>query len=95
MNNFSKVIKQAGLLFLVSIVVNALYSPPEISSALDIVNWLISFGVSQLLFQIFAYITCLFLVIKKAKGENAIWINYIVWIFIANFGFVSELVGYV
>lgn len=40
-----------------------------------------------------AYATCWALVLRKNKGVNAVWINYIVWILLLNTGSIARLLG--
>ena len=44
-----------------------------------------------LIFEVLAYITCWALVLRKGKGERAVWINYILWIVFANLGTIANL----
>ncbi len=57
----------------------------------DFIGFCISMFSFNLISQVFAYLTCLFCVIKRNKGQNGVWINYIVWILILNIGVVANL----
>lgn len=42
--------------------------------------------VYQAIVQFFALMSCHFLVFRRGKEQNHVWINYIVWMFIMNAG---------
>lgn len=42
--------------------------------------------------QAFAYLTCLYCVLKRNKGQIGVWINYVVWTILLNLGSISEII---
>ena len=53
----------------------------------------ISLCIAGVICEVFAYMTCWSLVIRKKKDDNWIWINYIVWMLIMNLGSVADFLG--
>ncbi len=57
---------------------------------LELFTWkyfnFISFFSFQLVFQVFAYITCWAFVLRKNKSDKHIWINYAAWALFASIG---------
>lgn len=48
--------------------------------------------VSGTILEVMAYLTCLFLVLKKGKPANHIWYNYILWAVLFHIGTIYEAI---
>lgn len=79
-------------LWLVTIAVAFLIDPIS-GSFSSFVSWAVSWTVTCALFELFAYLTCWALVFRRGKGARAVWINYIVWILIANIGPLNDFLS--
>ena len=50
--------------------------------------------IACLIYELFALITCYYLVIRKNKSRKHIWANYIIWTLFCNFGILAETFGF-
>lgn len=73
----------SAILFIITFVLNLL---------LGSIGWL-SNVFACIFIELFAYITCWVFVISKNKSGTLLWVNYIVWILIANLGQVVNYFG--
>lgn len=91
--NLLSVAWPACVLFLVSLTVSFIQSPPDVSTWYFLLASLIGALTSNILWQIFAYLSCWTLVLRKGKPQNYVWVNYIVWTVIANYVNVMNILG--
>lgn len=87
------VARPACVLLLVTLLVMFIQTPPDISHFIIFLIELLAPLIPISIWQAFAYITCWAFVLRKGKPQNYVWFNYIVWIFIANFSPVMEILG--
>lgn len=90
--NLKSVLSQSIFLFLITFLIGNMkdYLSFGISP-----YFVLSNIVTCIIVEVFAYITCWALVIKRGKSSNAIWINYIVWAIIMNAGNLSSIYDFI
>ncbi len=88
--NFPIIKRPMLMLFLVSAFVLALENMSNFSFPLGLLGYLIELCVSQLLAQVFAYLTFLLL---KNKDHHAAWTNYVIWALLLNLGRFAQLIN--
>lgn len=84
--NLRRVALPALALFIVNLICTLLFDP----YTFDLGSHL----VYQAIVQLFALMSCHFLVLQKGKEQNHVWINYIVWMFIMNAGRIWTYYGH-
>ena len=72
-------------LFVITFVVNFLSA----GASFHVISAIVMCAITEAL----AYLSCWALVLRKNKGQQAVWVNYIVWIVLMNLGSVVSLLG--
>jgi hypothetical protein len=75
----------------ISLIVFCIKDPLIYTSTWGMLGWFVSLLSYQLVSQLLAYLSG-YIFIKK-KNTQKIWLNYIIWTFLLNFGNIVELIG--
>lgn len=89
--NLSSVKLPALTFLLITVLVMCIQNPPTVYPLFFLVGTLIYLLIPNLLWQFFAYLSCWAFVLRRGKPQNYVWINYFIWIVIANLGAISEI----
>ena len=46
--------------------------------------------IGTILTEMFAYLTCVFFVLKRGKSQGYVWLNYAIWTFLVSYGYIVE-----
>ncbi len=91
-NNQVNILFPAIVFFVINVIVQYLQEMQSYGYVM-IFSFLIQMITYNLITQSLAYLTCRFFVIKKSKGQNGVWINYIIWIIVMNLGIIVEMIN--
>lgn len=87
-NYFKRVLWPAIVLFVLIVGVNLIVVFPHLTSSMTaamLINAVGPYFFAAIVYEVFAYLTCWALVLRKGKTNAHVWINYAVWAFISLF----------
>lgn len=88
-NYFKRVFLPALILFALIVGVNGAIVLPHLPHPITTVMLINAVGpylFAAIIYEVFAYLTCWALVLRKGKSNIHVWINYAVWAFISLVG---------
>ena len=78
---------------LITLLVTYINDQPVFSSSYAIIAWIGAVLITNIIWQILAYLSCWVFVLRQEKEQNYVWANYIIWTIVANLGIVSEILN--
>lgn len=85
-NYFKRVLWPSIVLFVLYFGVNLIVVFPHLTPSMTaamLINAIGPFFFAAIIYEVFAYMTCWALVLRKEKSNTHVWINYAVWAFIS------------